>query len=108
MESPLSESVRGAFDALGLDHTTLRNYEMGPCMILVAQEPTGPGGALLWHLTISTPSRYPTWDEIKIARYRLLPHDIDVAMILPPPDEYVNVEEQDCVMHLWQVVDARV
>lgn len=54
-----------------------------------------------WHLSISHPSRYPTWDEIKEARYRLLPDEIYMAMILPPSGEYVNVHE-NC-FHLWEV-----
>ena len=36
-----------------------------------------------WHLSISTPSRNPTWEEIKQARYDLCPHDVTMAMILP-------------------------
>ena len=54
-----------------------------------------------WHISISHPRRYPTWEEIKAARYDLLPHDITMAMILPPPTEYVNVH-QNC-FHLWQI-----
>lgn len=86
---------------------TLRQFTMGPCNILIGHEPVGPGRAPLWHLTISTPSRHPTWDEIKVARYRLLPLDITVAMMLPPPEQYVNVPEQDHVMQLWEIQDPR-
>lgn len=72
----------------------LRRYTMGPCNILVGHEPAGKNGELLWHLTISTPSRHPTWDEIKAARYRLLPY-------------YVNVPTQDHVFQLWEIRDER-
>lgn len=85
----------------------LRPYAMGTCKILVAREPAGVGGKPLWHLSISTPSRHPTWDEIKVARYRLLPHDITMAMLLPPPDRYVNIPMQDHVMQLWEIADPR-
>lgn len=76
-------------------------YELGECRVIVAREPSPDG--IAWHLSISHPSRYPTWDEIKTARYRLTPSDVTMAMILPPPDEYVNVEAQDNVFHLWQI-----
>ena len=85
----------------------LRHYVMGPCNILVGREPAGKNGELLWHLTISTPSRHPTWDEIKTARYRLLPLDVTFGMLLPPPQFYVNVPSQDHVMQLWEVRDER-
>lgn len=37
-----------------------------------------------WHLSISHPSRYPTWDEIRDARYDLVPDGCTLAMLLPP------------------------
>jgi hypothetical protein len=69
-----------------------------------------PGGPR-WHLSIShrtnahppKPGRYPTWDEIKDARYRFMPADIYVAQILPPPDEFLSVH--DTTFHLWQIPD---
>jgi hypothetical protein len=84
------------------------------CGIIVGLEPAKnapagiwlPEGASdLWHLSISEPSRYPTWDEIADARYQLIPDDVTMAMLLPPPDEYVNVHN-NC-FHLWQIDDRR-
>lgn len=86
----------------------LKRYTMGPCNILVGKEPAAVGGDLLWHLTISTPSRHPTWDEIKVARYRLLPDDICTAILLPPSQYYVNVESQDHVFQVWEIQDPRM
>jgi hypothetical protein len=41
------------------------------CTVIVTRaEATG------WHLSIAHHARYPTWDEISQARYRLLPEDI--------------------------------
>jgi hypothetical protein len=54
-----------------------------------------------WHLSISHPTRYPTWDEIKAARYDLLPDDCTMGMLLPPSGEYVNVHP-NC-FHLHEV-----
>lgn len=73
----------------------------GHLTVLVGQEPDG------WHLSIShrltnrEPGRYPTWDEIKDARYRFAPLDITMAMLLPPQDEYVNAHPT--TFHLWEV-----
>jgi len=54
-----------------------------------------------WHLSISHPDRYPTWDEIKAARYELLPDEVTMGMLLPPKGEYVNVHP-NC-FHLHEV-----
>jgi hypothetical protein len=73
------------------------------CHIMVGHELTPRP---LWHLSISHPHRYPTWDEISEARYLLTPDGVTMAMLLPPRSEYVNVH--DTVFHLWQVDDPRV
>ena len=64
----------------------------------------------LYHLSVShTPAgqrralRYPSWDELAAARYDLLPDDIDVVMHLPPPTEFVSVE--DTTFHLREYRD---
>jgi hypothetical protein len=68
-----------------------RNVHDGRLAVIVSEEPKG------WHLSISHEfpgnrdpiGRYPTWDEIADARYRLLPPDLTFVMRLPPLDEYV-------------------
>lgn len=80
----------------------IRVYDMGECSIMIAEEPSDRTGTYLMHLSISHPSRHPTWDEIKTARYRLLPDELTFVMILPSRAEYVNVPEQDHVFHLWE------
>lgn len=85
----------------------VRFYALGECTIIKAREPAGVNGERLWHLSISCVDRHPTWDEIKTARYRLLPHDRCFGMLLPPPGMYVNVPQQDHVFHLWEITDPR-
>jgi hypothetical protein len=53
------------------------------------------------HLSISHPRRYPTWDEIRDARYDLMPDVPCMAMILPPKGDYVNYHP-NC-FHLWEI-----
>jgi hypothetical protein len=70
-------------------------FQKGDVRALVAIEPAG------WHVSLSCADRYPTWDEIKDARYSLAPDDVYMAMILPPSAEYVNVHT-NC-FHLHQI-----
>jgi hypothetical protein len=73
-------------------------YALGSCNVILAwSQLTG------WHLSISHPSRYPTWDEIAEARYQLIPDDVTVGMVLPPSDEYVNAHP-NC-FHLHEIVE---
>jgi hypothetical protein len=85
----------------------LKIYRMGECSIIKAREPAGADEEWLWHMSISHLERHPTWDEIKTARYRLLPVDRCFGMLLPPPELYINVPEQDHVFHLWEITDPR-
>ncbi len=84
-------------------------YRMGQCNIIVSHEIYGGGPAILsfgkirWHLSISCPNRYPTFDEIKAARYALIPDEAQMAMFFPPRKEYVNIH-QNC-FHLYEVVE---
>lgn len=64
--------------------------------VIVAWEP-----GLGWHLSISHPSRYPAWEEIRDARYDLLPDACTMGMLLPPRAEYINVHP-NC-FHLYEV-----
>ena len=53
------------------------------------------------HMSISHPTRYPTWDEISRTRYKFFSDDINFVMYLPKKSEYVNVHE-NC-FHLYQL-----
>jgi len=50
-------------------------------------------------------TRYPRWDEIAEARYSLVPADVTMALILPPPDEYVALH--DTTFHLHEIEGER-
>lgn len=80
-------------------------FRMEECSIIRAREPEGIHGEKRWHLSISHPDRHPTWDEIKVARYRLLEPNLAFAIILPPPRFYVNYPAQDHVFHLHEIED---
>ena len=82
--------------------TGTKMWRKGPCRVLTSQElRPGKGSRTYWHLSISCSDRYPVWDEIKDARYSLLPMGLTFAQILPPMNEFVNIHP-NC-FHLWEL-----
>jgi len=79
-----------------------KSYVKGPCRVLVSHE--NHGQKMRWHLSISCRDRYPGWEEIKDARYALLPLGLTFAQILPPQDRYINIHP-NC-FHLWEIDDG--
>lgn len=75
----------------------LAAWMMGECKVVRFRDDEG------LHLTVSHESRYPSWDEIKVARYRLLPLERTFALVLPPPDEYVDMPERRNIFELAEV-----
>jgi hypothetical protein len=71
----------------------IHGYRNGDLAVIVADEPTG------WHLSISHPDRYPTWDEIADARYDLLNDHLTMALLLPPRRQYVNLQPNTFHLH---------
>jgi hypothetical protein len=71
-------------------------YRMGQCLIIVSPPLNDEWG---WHLSISHPTRYPTWDEVAKARYALLPLDKEYEMPLPSPDEYISIHPNCFQVH---------
>lgn len=72
-------------------------YRMGKVTIFVS--PAYQEADTGWHISISRPDRYPSWDEIAKARYELLPEEMMMVMLLPPPDEYINVHNHCFHLH---------
>lgn len=56
-----------------------------------------------WHISISVADRYPTWEEIKAARYGLVPDDAFMVMGLPPAIHYINLHPN--AFQLWETTD---
>lgn len=64
-----------------------RAFRMGGCNVILSKQKAG------WHLSISKPNKMPTWEEVRDARYALIPDEATMALLLPPQSEYVNVHE---------------
>lgn len=75
-----------------------------PHLIVIIEKhaPEDGGG---WHLSMSHPSRYPTWDELADARYKFIPDRVTMAMIAPPRKEFVNLH--NTCLHLWEIQPER-
>ncbi len=68
-----------------------RRYRMGGVQMIVSP----PENGQWWHMSISHPNRYPTWDEVAKAWYELVP-DADQregVMKLPKKEAYVNLHD---------------
>lgn len=102
---PAPEVLRAAYPDT---HTWQRDLTDGHLSVMVGRE-LADGETLLWHLSIShrtnthppKPGRYPTWDEITEARYRFVPDEVTMAMLLPSRAEWVNIHPT--TFHLWEV-----
>jgi len=79
--------------------TWIRCFMLGECSVIVTREHG------LFHLSIAHRHRYPTWDEISQARYRILPDDVWIVMQLPPRRYFVNVNR--FCFHLTEIEAPR-
>lgn len=85
---------------VGIDGTQGEVFEAGYLRAIVSQD--GPDA--YWHLSVSHYSGvYPNWDQLADARYDLVPLDVDMALILPPPEDYTNYHEG--VLQLTEIRD---
>lgn len=66
--------------------------------VLGSVDPT-PHGDLV-HVSMSYRDRDPDWETIKAVRAAFYPEWVDVMMVLPKSDDYVNLHQH--VFHLWQ------
>jgi hypothetical protein len=74
-------------------------FVKGKVRACVAHEPQG------WHASVSAVGRTPTWEEMKDARYSLLPDELYIVQVFPPKAEFVNINP--FVLHLWEIPQGR-
>lgn len=85
------------------------NCPDGQLRVCVGYEPASKLGSL-WHMSISHAApngfiRLPTWDEIRAARYQLIPQDVTMAMILPSNRDNGRyyIDTNPWTLQFWQV-----
>ena len=87
--------------------------EDGILVAIVSQDLAGKNGKPIWHVSVSHRAslsgpdggelhvRYPNWDELKDAKYNLVPVDVPMFLIFPRRSEpYTN--EHPTTLHLWE------
>lgn len=86
----------------------------GILVAMVGREPAGPKGELLWHLSVSHRAgvsqdgkreiftRYPSWDEMKAAKYKLVPVDVPMILVFPKRDQKQYVNSHETCLHIWE------
>lgn len=74
-------------------------YKLGECKVIVSGEFERASHG--WHFSISHPTRYPTWEEQKQARYELIPDEVYMVSFMPPRKEFVN-RHPNC-FHWWEL-----
>jgi hypothetical protein len=93
-EVPADDVLAGAM--INEFNSYLRIYKLGNCKVIITKD------FGRWHLSISRQDRYPSWDEIAEARYRLTPRDVRMVLELPPIHEYVNIHS-----NCFQLIEVR-
>ncbi|HEY3021854.1 MAG TPA: hypothetical protein VGJ32_16765 [Solirubrobacteraceae bacterium] len=81
-----------------------RAYGNGVLRAFVGREPmvgTDPDD-LRWHISVSGPSRIPTWEELVDAAHALRPGVVFVVGV-PPRSWWMSVHPH--VLHLWETRD---
>lgn len=68
-------------------------------LTVVASLDDTPHGRLL-HVSLSYPTRDPDWQTIKAVRDAFYPEWVDVMMVLPKAEDYVNLHEH--CFQMWQ------
>lgn len=58
------------------------------------------------HVSCSTPTRLPTWDELRLVKDTFIGRDRLALQLLPRQAEYVN--DHPYTLHLWSCLDGDV
>lgn len=88
---PVDDPRVALWAAMGDLQPGTKRYKMGKVMIFIS--PPVIEANMGWHMSISHPERYPTWDEVAAAWYQLVP-DADNrvgVMVLPKRKDYINL-----------------
>lgn len=82
----------------------LEMWRVDECTVRLAHVRIGKDSSRRWHLAIWHPDRYPTWDEIKVARFEI-PTVARVKLmvqLLPLAETTGWVNKHEYCFHLWE------
>lgn len=72
---------------------------------IVASTDRDDDGVRWRHISVSLKDRYPSWEELKAARYQFFDDEREVIQVFPPKSAYLNLH--DNCFHLWSRVDRK-
>jgi hypothetical protein len=101
-ESPLSPEEKATWARIPRAGPEPRRYLNGDLFALMAREPLR-GSRPRWHISVSRPTRLPTWDELVEAAHALRP-GVPFAIGVPPRSWWINVHPH--CLHLWELDDS--
>ncbi len=93
---PVPETTAKILKGRGASHIT--TWTMGETRVTRYNDPV-----LGLTMMLGRDDRLPSWDEVKWARYRLLPLDRWFGMALPPPNMYVDDPRNPFVFELHEI-----
>lgn len=96
LSTRVPDETRARLEARGA--TRITTWTLGDCRVTRYADPT-VGLTLL----LSRDDRLPSWDEVKWARYRLLPRERWFALVLPPPELYVDDPRNPYVFEIHEI-----
>ena len=94
--------------AIRLDAPSGLWWKAGPMAVCASPWDTGPDGLPQdqWlHVSVSTPSRCPSYEELTEVRDRLFRVDDTVVHVWPPRSEHFSLHRY--CLHLWTPMDGR-
>lgn len=87
-----------------MDHINNHGLVAGPFTLIFSVEQHEE--SIHWHLSISHKERYPSWDEIMAFRSFMFDDDMEVIMVMPKVEEYVNLHQR--CFHLWHDTKSNI
>lgn len=77
-------------------HPQIRGFRMGQLQITAKQEPNG------WHVSVSHPERYPTWEELVRAREVTGDRFLTLFAHMPAPGGDMGINRY--IVHLYETI----
>jgi hypothetical protein len=74
-------------------------YQVGRLRIIESDDQEFGDGEVWKHVSFSTRTRLPDWNETKLVREMFFPPDAEVIQVFPPTTEWVNTHP--FTLHFW-------
>lgn len=78
--------------------------KIGDSLSVIVSGSTEADGRRWAHVSLSRPSRLPSWDDVREVKDAFIGRDRKAIQVLPPEAEYVNIHPH--VLHLWCCLDG--